>query len=164
MTAADVLRAIRARWLLFAVCCIVPLAAAVRVARTSAPVYTATAELFVAPASPATGTNTYQNAFSAAQLAAQQAPSYASLVDSPAVMRAVIADLHLAMTPSQLCRPSLRHLAAEQRPHRHHGAWRFSRCGDGYRQRHSWRLTALAERVAVRCRPGVTERCARRSR
>jgi polysaccharide biosynthesis transport protein len=102
MTAADVLRAIRARWLLFAVCCIVPLAAAVQVARTSAPVYTSSAELFVAPASPATGANTYQNAFSAAQLAAQQAPSYASLVDSPAVMRAVIADLHLTMTPSQL--------------------------------------------------------------
>jgi len=102
MTAADVLRAIRARWLLFAVCCIVPLAAAIQVARTSAPVYTSTAELFVAPARPATGTNTYQNAFSAAQLAAQQAPSYASLVNSPAVMRAVIADLHLTMTPSQL--------------------------------------------------------------
>jgi len=102
MTAADVLRAIRARWLLFAVCCIVPLAAAVQVAWTSAPVYTSAAELFVAPASPATGANTYQNAFSAAQLAAQQAPSYASLVDSPEVMRAVIADLHLTMTPSQL--------------------------------------------------------------
>ena len=43
MTAADVLRAIRARWLLFAVCCIVPLAAAIQVARTSAPVYTSTA-------------------------------------------------------------------------------------------------------------------------
>jgi succinoglycan biosynthesis transport protein ExoP len=102
MTAADVLRAIRARWLLFAICCIVPLAAAVQVARTSAPVYTSTAELFVAPASAATGANTYQNALSAAQLAAQQAPSYASLVDTPAVMKAVIADLHLTMTPSQL--------------------------------------------------------------
>src|ERR1700722_8705267 len=102
MTAADVLRAIRARWLLFAVCCVVPLAVAVGAALTSAPVYTSTAELFVAPATPATGANPYQNAFSAAQLAAQQAPSYASLVDSPAVMRAVIADLHLSMTPSQL--------------------------------------------------------------
>ena len=102
MTAADVLRAIRARWLLFAVCCVVPLAVAVGAALTSAPVYTSPAELFVAPATPATGANTYQNAFSAAQLAAQQAPSYASLVDSPAVMRAVIADLHLSMTPSQL--------------------------------------------------------------
>ncbi len=41
---------------------------------------------------------------SAAQLAQQQTPSYASLVDSPAVLRAVIADLHLATTPSQLSR------------------------------------------------------------
>ena len=46
----------------------------------------------------------YQNASSAAQLAQQQAPSYASLVDSPAVLRAVIADLHLATTPSELSR------------------------------------------------------------
>lgn len=102
MTAADVLRAIRARWLLFAVCCIVPLAAAVQVTRTSALVYTTTAELFVAPAKPATGIDTYQSALSAAQLAAQQAPSYASLVDSPVVMQRVIADLHLTTTPAQL--------------------------------------------------------------
>jgi len=102
MTAADVLRAIRARWLLFAVCCIVPLAAAVQVARTSALVYTTTAELFVAPAKPATGIDNYQNALSAAQLAAQQAPSYASLVDSPVVMQRVIDDLHLTTTPAQL--------------------------------------------------------------
>ena len=102
MTGADVLRAIRARWLLFAVCCIVPLAAAFEVARTSAPVYTTTAEVFVAPARPATGIDTYQNALSAAELAAQQAPSYASLVDSPAVMQGVISDLHLPMTPTEL--------------------------------------------------------------
>lgn len=102
MTGADVLRAIRARWLLFAVCCIVPLAAALHVARTTAPVYTTTAEVFVAPARPASGIDTYQSALSAAELAAQQTPSYASLVDSPAVMRAVIADLHLPMSPSEL--------------------------------------------------------------
>jgi polysaccharide biosynthesis transport protein len=102
MTVADVLRAIRARWLLFTVCCIVPLAAAFAAGRATAPVYSATAGLFVAPARLAEGVNAYQNAFSAAQLAEQQAPSYASLVDSPAVLRAVIADLHLATTPSQL--------------------------------------------------------------
>lgn len=102
MTGADVLRAIRARWLLFAVCCVVPLAAAFQVARTTVPVYTTTAEVFVVPARPATGIDTYQSALSAAELAAQQTPSYASLVDSPAVMRAVIADLHLPMTPSEL--------------------------------------------------------------
>ena len=102
MTVADVLRAIRARWLLFTVCCIVPLAAAFAVARASAPVYSATAGLFVGPARAASGQDAYQNAFSAAQLAQQEAPSYASLVDSPAVLRGVIADLHLATTPSQL--------------------------------------------------------------
>jgi polysaccharide biosynthesis transport protein len=102
MTVADVVRAIRARWLLFTVCCIVPLAAAFAVARGSAPVYSATAGLFVGPARAATGQNAYQNAFSAAQLAQQETPSYASLVDSPAVLRGVIADLHLATTPSQL--------------------------------------------------------------
>jgi polysaccharide biosynthesis transport protein len=102
MTVADVLRAIRARRLLFTVCCIVPLAAAFAVARASAPVYSATAELFVAPARAATGQDAYQNAFSAAQLAQQETPSYPSLVDSPVVLRGVIADLHLATTPSQL--------------------------------------------------------------
>ena len=97
MTAADVLRAIRARWLLFAICFVVPLAAAVQVARTSAPVYTSTAELFVAPASPATGANTYQNAFSAAQLAAQQAPSYVA-GGQPGSHAGGDRDLHLTMT------------------------------------------------------------------
>ena len=102
MTVADVLRAIRARWLLFTVCCIVPLAAAFAAGRASAPVYSATAGLFVAPARLAEGVDAYQNAFSAAQLAEQQAPSLASMADSPVVLRAVIADLHLATTPSQL--------------------------------------------------------------
>ena len=50
MTVADVVRAIRARWLLFTVCCIVPIAAAAfAAAHASAPVYSATAELFVGP-------------------------------------------------------------------------------------------------------------------
>ena len=102
MTVADVLRAIRARWLLFSVCCIVPLAAAFAAGRASAPVYSATAGLFVAPARQAEGVDAYQNAFSAAQLAEQQAPSFASMAESPVVLRAVIADLHLATTPSQL--------------------------------------------------------------
>src|ERR1700733_7317620 len=102
MTVADVLRAIRARWLLFTVCCIVPLAAAFAAGRASAPVYSATAGLFVAPTRLAVGVDAYQNAFSAAQLAEQQAPSLASVADSPVVLRAVIADLHLATTPSQL--------------------------------------------------------------
>ncbi len=102
MAVADVLRATRARWLLFTVCCIVPLAAAFAVTRASAPAYSATAGLFVGPARVAAGQNAYQNAFSAAQLAQQETPSYASLVDSPTVLRGVIADLHLATTPSQL--------------------------------------------------------------
>ena len=105
MTAADVVRAIRARWLLFTVCCIVPIAAAAfAAARAPAPVYSATAGLIVEPTRLVEGVDAYQNAYSAAQLAQQQTPSYASLVDSPAVLRAVIADLHLATTPSQLSR------------------------------------------------------------
>jgi non-specific protein-tyrosine kinase len=105
MTGADVVRAIRARWLLFIVCCIVPIAAAAFAAhRAPAPVYSATAGLLVEPTILAEGVDAYQNAASAAQLAQQQAPSYASLVDSPAVLQAVIADLHLATTPSGLSR------------------------------------------------------------
>ena len=108
MTLSDVLRAVRARWILFVVCCIVPVAAAFAVGRSSAPVFTSTAELFVAPANsfgPANssvGPNRYGDAYEGALLAQQQAPSYASLVTSPAVLRGVIADLHLATTPSQL--------------------------------------------------------------
>ena len=105
MTVADVVRAIRARWLLFIVCCIVPIAAAAfAAARAPAPVYEATAGLFVEPTILFEGVNAYQDANSAAALAQQQAPSYASLVDSPAVLQAVIADLHLATTPSRLSR------------------------------------------------------------
>ena len=105
MSVADVVRAIRARWLLFIVCCIVPVAAAAFVvARPPAPVYSATAGLFVEPTILFEGVDAYQSASSAVQLAQQQAPAYASLVDSPAVLRAVIADLHLATTPSQLSR------------------------------------------------------------
>jgi polysaccharide biosynthesis transport protein len=105
MTAADVVRAIRARWLLFTVCCIVPIAAAAfAAARAPAPVYSATAGLIVEPTRLVEGVDAYQNAYTAAQLAQLQTPSYASLVDSPAVLRAVIADLHLATTPSQLSR------------------------------------------------------------
>ena len=105
MTVADVVRAVRARWLLFIVCCIVPIAAAAfAAARAPAPVYSATAGLFVEPTILFEGVNAYQDADSAAALAQQQAPSYASLVDSPAVLRAVIGDLHLATTPSRLSR------------------------------------------------------------
>ena len=105
MSVADVVRAIRARWLLFTVCCIVPIAAAAFAAvHAPAPVYSATAGLIVEPTVLLEGPDAYQSAYTAAQLAQLQAPSYASLVDSPAVLRAVIADLHLATTPSQLSR------------------------------------------------------------
>jgi polysaccharide biosynthesis transport protein len=105
MSAADVVRAIRARWLLFTVCCIVPIAAAAfAAAHASAPVYSATAGLIVVPTRLAGGVDAYQNAYAAAELAQLQTSSYASQVDSPAVLRAVIADLHLATTPSQLSR------------------------------------------------------------
>lgn len=105
MTVADVVRAIRARWLLFAVCCIVPIAAAaLAAAHAPAPVYSATAGLIVEPTRLVEGVDAYQSAYTAEQLAQLQAPSYASLVDSPAVLRAVIADLHLATSPSQLSR------------------------------------------------------------
>jgi len=113
MTVADALRAIRARWLLFTVCCIVPIAAAAFAAVfSSPPVYSATAGLIVEPTRPAEGVDAYQNAYAAAELAQLQTPSYASLVDSPAVLRAVIADLHLAATPSQLSR----HVSASSPP------------------------------------------------
>jgi succinoglycan biosynthesis transport protein ExoP len=101
MTMGDVLRALRARWLLFAVCFIIPVTAALEAAHSSTPVFTSTAELLVAPAS-SNGPNAAANAYQGALLAQQQAPSYAHLVTSPAVLRAVIADLHLTTTPSQL--------------------------------------------------------------
>jgi polysaccharide biosynthesis transport protein len=99
MTLADVLRAIRARWLLFAVCCVIPLAAGFAVVHFSAPVYSSTAELYVAPAGKEfVGSNRYPGFL----LAQQEATSYVPLVNSPAVMAAVVADLHLSMNPDQL--------------------------------------------------------------
>lgn len=98
MTMADVLRAVRARWLLFVLCGIVPVAAAIAVARAASPAYDSTAQLFIAAKDASSAPNAYQGAL----LAQQQAPSLAQLANSPAVMRAVIADLHLATSPSQL--------------------------------------------------------------
>ena len=98
------------------------------------------------------GANTYQNAFSAAQLAEQQAPSYRIAGGQPGSHAGGDRRLAPGDNPIPACRTSLRHLAAEQRPHRHHGAWRFCRCGDGYRQRYSSCASPrLAERVG---RPG----------
>lgn len=98
MTVADVLRAVRARWFLFSLCCIVPIVAALAVSGTSKPVYRGTAELLVA----APGAGTTQDAYQGALFAQEQAPSYAELATSPAVMSAVIADLHLAVSPVDL--------------------------------------------------------------
>jgi succinoglycan biosynthesis transport protein ExoP len=98
MTVADVLRAVLARWLLFVLCCLAPVVAAIAVVRATAPVYESTAELFVA----ATGATTAPDAYQGALLAQQQAPSYARLANSPAVLKAVIADLHLTLSVSQL--------------------------------------------------------------
>lgn len=98
MTVADVLRAVRARWALFALCCLVPVAAALAVSGASKPVYMSTAELFVT----APGAASTQDAYQAGLLAQQQAPSYAELATSPAVMRAVAADLGLATSPADL--------------------------------------------------------------
>lgn len=98
MTVADVLRAVRARWLLFSFCCIVPIVAALAVSGTSKPVYRSTAQLLVA----APGAATAQDAYQGALFAQEQAPSYAELATSPAVMSAVIAALHLAISPVDL--------------------------------------------------------------
>jgi succinoglycan biosynthesis transport protein ExoP len=98
VTVGDVLGAVRTRWLVFALCCILPVAAAIVVARASTPVYSRTAELFVA----ASGASSTQDAYQGALFAQHQAPSYDQLVTSPAVLSAVIADLHLTMSSSQL--------------------------------------------------------------
>lgn len=98
MTVADVLRAVRARWALFVLSCLVPVAAALAISGTSKPVYLSTAELFVA----APGAASTQDAYQAGLLAQQQAPSYAELATSPAVMRTVAADLGLATSPADL--------------------------------------------------------------
>ena len=98
MTVADVLRAVRGRWFLFLFCCIVPVAAALAISGTSKPEYLSTAELFIA----APGAASTQDAYQAGLLAQQQAPSYAELATSPAVMKAVAADLGLATSPADL--------------------------------------------------------------
>jgi polysaccharide biosynthesis transport protein len=98
MTVADVLRAVRGRWFLFAVCCVIPLVAALAVVHVSAPVYSSTAGLYVSPIGAFAGPNEYNGIL----VAQQEATSYAGLANSPAVMGPVIAHLHLATTPSQL--------------------------------------------------------------
>jgi capsular polysaccharide biosynthesis protein len=100
MTVADVLRAVRARWPLFLLCCLVPVAAALAISGTSKPAYASTAELFVAAPGAANTPDAYQGAL----FAQQQAPSYAELATSPAVMSAVVADLRLATSPADLAR------------------------------------------------------------
>lgn len=100
MTVADVLRAVRARWLLFFLCCAVPVVAGVAVIKGSSPSYESTAELYVAT----TGGSTAANAYQGALLAQQQAPSLAHLVDSPAVLNAVISRLGLATNAASLAK------------------------------------------------------------
>jgi capsular polysaccharide biosynthesis protein len=100
MTVADVLRAVRARWLLFFLCCAVPVVAGVAVIKGSSPSYESTAELYVAT----TGGSTAANAYQGALLAQQQAPSLAHLVDSPAVLNAVISRLGLATNSASLAK------------------------------------------------------------
>lgn len=98
MTVADVLRGVRARWLLFVTCLIIPIAAALAVSRASPPSYLSTAQLFVAAPGPSSTPDAYQGAL----FAQQQAPSYAELATSPAVLRAVIGGLGLDSTPAGL--------------------------------------------------------------
>jgi capsular polysaccharide biosynthesis protein/Mrp family chromosome partitioning ATPase len=98
MTVADVLRAVRGRWVLFAACCVIPLVAALAVVHKSPRVYASNAGLYVSPIGAFAGPNEYNGIL----VAQQEATSYAGLATSPAVMGPVIAHLHLATTPSQL--------------------------------------------------------------
>lgn len=100
MTVTDVLRAVRARWLLFVLCCAVPVVAGVAVTKATSPSYESTAELYVAT----TGGSTAANAYQGALLAQQQAPSLAHLVDSPAVLNAVISRLGLTTNAASLAK------------------------------------------------------------
>ena len=102
MTVADVVRAIRARWLLFTVCCIVPIAGGLCGGPRLGSGLQRYSRAFRRADQAGRGRECLPERLFGDQLAQQQTPSYASLVDSPAVLRAVIADLHLATTPSQL--------------------------------------------------------------
>jgi succinoglycan biosynthesis transport protein ExoP len=99
MTVADVLRAVRGRWLLFVLCCLAPVAAAGALTRHSSTTYQSTAVLYVAATyHTSSGSGAYQGAL----LAQQQAPSIAQLVNSPVVLKAVIRNLNLTGSPAQL--------------------------------------------------------------
>ena len=134
MTAADVVRAIRARWLLFTVCCIVPIAAAAfAAAHAPAPVYSATAGLIVVPTTLADGVDAYQNAYSAAAACPAADPIVCIAGRQPRCLasgdrRLAPGDNPVPALPASLC-----HLAAKQRRHRHYGERRLCCRGARYR-------------------------------
>ena len=92
-------RAVRAHWILVAFLTVVGGASAVAYSLAQEPLYSASAELFVAASDNADNSGQLQQGGLFVQ---QRVKSYADIANSPTVMNAVIRDLGLTMSADQL--------------------------------------------------------------
>ena len=100
MELTEYLSILRKRWPIIAVFILLGVAGAVALVRTSARVYTASAQIFVA-ASSQNNTAALNNGNTFAQARVQ---SYTSVANSPAITAAVVKDLGLSITSAELAR------------------------------------------------------------
>jgi succinoglycan biosynthesis transport protein ExoP len=100
MEPAGYLRALRAHWPLFAGCVLACVLVAGLVAALQTPTYEARASLFVSSAASRDLDQTYEGGL----LAQQRARSYAELVSSPRLARAVVERLGLSESPAEVQR------------------------------------------------------------
>jgi capsular exopolysaccharide synthesis family protein len=97
MEPTDVLRAVRARWLLLVAGLVLGLAGGYAVTQAMTPQYTSTSRLFVSAAAPdATG------AYTASLLSEGRIASYSEILTSQELATRVIGDLRLDLTPAEL--------------------------------------------------------------
>ena len=99
MDLRDYLRVLRSRWLLIVVSTLAGVAVAALVTANTTPVYTATTQVFVSAADDQTSVS---SALTGSQFSQNLVKSYVAVATSTPVAQAVINDLGLSMSPSQL--------------------------------------------------------------
>src|SRR5664280_2615169 len=96
----DYIRVLRKQWVLIALTTALAIAAAIGYTVRATPLYQSSIKLFVSAQERTTDTTSA--AYQGGLFSQQRAKSYADLLSGPRVAEAVVASLHLPMTPAQL--------------------------------------------------------------
>ena len=99
MDLRDYLRVLRSRWLFILICTLVGVGIAALVTATTTPIYTAQSQVFVSAADDQANVS---SALTGSSFSQQMVKSYLAVAESSPVAQAVIDDLGLTMTPTQL--------------------------------------------------------------